>query len=132
MPEKLQFDLVAPERAIASVEADIVEAPGVEGMIGVLPGHAPFMTVLAPGCVTYTIDGAQTRIFVRGGFAEVTPAGLTILAEEAVPVAELDRSEIERRIKDCEEDLADADTTPETRLRAEREVVELREVLAAL
>ncbi len=132
MADKLHFNLVSPERSLASVEADIVEAPGVEGMVGILPGHAPFMTVLAPGIVKYTVEGAETRVFVRGGFAEATPAGLTILAEEAIPVAELDRDEIARRIKNCEEDLSDTDTLPETRLSAETELSQLKELQAAL
>lgn len=132
MADKLQFDLVSPERAIASLQVDLVEAPGVEGEFGVMADHAPFMTVLAPGVVKYTDGGAQTRIFVRGGFAEVTPAGLTILAEEAIPVAEFDRDDIARRIKNCEEDLADADTLPETRLHAQAELQHLKEIQAAL
>jgi len=132
MADALQFDLVSPERAIASVQTARVEAPGVEGIFGVLPHHAPFMTVLAPGVVKYEENGAETKIFVRGGFAEVTPAGLTILAEEAIPVAEFDREDIAARIKNCEQDLADADTTPETRLRAEQELQHLKEIQAAL
>lgn len=132
MAEKIKFDLVAPERAIASVEADLVEAPGVDGEIGVLSQHAPFMTVLSPGVVRYVVDGKETRIFVRGGFAEVTPGGLTILAEEAVPVAELNREDIKQRIKDAEEDLTDTDVQPETRLHAERELAQLRDLEAAL
>ena len=132
MAEKLKFDLVAPERAIASEEVDLVEAPGVEGMFGVMASHAPFMTVLAPGVVKFTKDGAETRIFVRGGFAEVTPAGLTILAEEAIPVTEFDRDDVKRRIQNCEQDLNDVDTLPETRLRAQTELQHLKEIEAAL
>ena len=80
---KLHFSLVAPERELFSGEVDQVVAPGTEGQFGVLAGHAPFMTTLAEGDVT-VIDGSSTRTFtVRGGFADVTPAGLTILAEHA-------------------------------------------------
>ncbi len=132
MAEKLHFSLVSPERSLASLDVDMVEAPGVEGVFGVMPNHAPFMTVLAPGVVVYRQGSEETRIFVRGGFAEVTPAGLTILAEEAIPVKEFDRDEILRRIKDCEQDLADADTMPETRRHAEIELAHLKEIQAAV
>ncbi len=84
MAGKLHFSLVAPERQLFSAEVDQVDAPGVEGDFGVLPGHAPFMTSLKPGAVT-VYDGASRRVFtIEGGFADVTPEGLTILAEHAV------------------------------------------------
>ena len=132
MAEKLHFDLVAPERLIASEDVDQVDVPGIEGVFGVLPNHAPLMTVLAPGIVRVKNGGAETRIFVRGGFAEVTPMGLTVLAEEAIPVKELDAAKIAARIKNAEQDLSDGDTTPETRERSERELRELKDLAAAL
>ena len=83
MAGKLNFSLVSPEREVFAGLVDQVDAPGVEGDFGVLPDHAPFMTALREGPVT-VFEGAQRRTFtVRGGFADVTPAGLTILAEEA-------------------------------------------------
>ena len=84
MAGKLHFSLVSPERELYAGEVDRVDAPGVEGDFGVLAGHAPFMTILREGRVV-VVDGASTRVFeVKGGFADVTPAGLTILAEQAV------------------------------------------------
>ena len=84
---KLHFSLVAPERELFSGEVDQVIAPGTDGQFGVLAGHAPFMTTLAEGDVT-VLDGAVRRTFaVRGGFADVTPAGLTILAQHATEAA---------------------------------------------
>jgi F-type H+-transporting ATPase subunit epsilon len=84
MAGKLHFSLVAPERQLFSAEVDQVDAPGLEGDFGVLYGHAPFMTALKAGAVT-VYDGSSTRVFnIEGGFADVTPAGLTILAEHAV------------------------------------------------
>ena len=84
MAGKLHFSLVAPERQLFSAEVDQVDAPGLEGDFGVLYGHAPFMTALKAGAVT-VYDGATTRVFnIEGGFADVTPQGLTILAEHAV------------------------------------------------
>ena len=87
MAGKLSFSLVAPERELFSAEVDQVDAPGAEGDFGVLPGHAPFMTTLREGRVTVK-DGATTKLFdIQGGFADVGPDGLTILAEHAVEAA---------------------------------------------
>ncbi len=87
MADKLHFSLVAPEREVFAGEVDRVDALGVEGDFGVLAGHAPFMTALREGKIT-VINGGVTRVFdVHGGFADVTPAGLTILAEHAVEAA---------------------------------------------
>jgi len=84
MAGKLHFSLVAPERQLFSAEVDQVDAPGLEGDFGVLAGHTPFMTALKAGAVT-VYDGSTTRVFnIEGGFADVTPQGLTILAEHAV------------------------------------------------
>lgn len=86
MAAKLHFSLVSPERELFSGEVDQVDAPGSEGDFGVLAGHAPFMTTLKEGRVK-AYDGDDTLVFdVRGGFADVTPEGLTILAEYAAPV----------------------------------------------
>jgi F-type H+-transporting ATPase subunit epsilon len=83
MAGKLHFSLVAPERQLFSADVDQVDAPGLEGDFGVLYGHAPFMTALKAGAVT-VYDGSTTRVFnIEGGFADVTPQGLTILAEHA-------------------------------------------------
>ena len=87
MAGKLNFSLVAPEREVFHGLVDQVDAPGVEGDFGVLADHAPFMTALREGPVT-VFDGASRRVFnVHGGFADVTPVGLTILAEAATEVA---------------------------------------------
>jgi F-type H+-transporting ATPase subunit epsilon len=86
MAGKLHFSLVSPERELFSGEVDQVDAPGSEGDFGVLAGHAPFMTTLKEGRVK-AYDEDQTLVFdVKGGFADVTPQGLTILAEHAEPV----------------------------------------------
>jgi F-type H+-transporting ATPase subunit epsilon len=84
MADKLHFSLVTPEREVYAGEVDQVVAPGCEGDFGVLAGHAPFMTVLKLGEVV-VLNGGEKRVFeIQGGFADVTPAGLTILAEHAV------------------------------------------------
>jgi F-type H+-transporting ATPase subunit epsilon len=88
MAEKLHFSLVSPERELYSGDVDRVDAPGSEGGFGVLAGHAPFMTTLKEGRVHVHVDlGGEERIYeVHGGFADVTPQGLTILAERAEEV----------------------------------------------
>jgi F-type H+-transporting ATPase subunit epsilon len=86
MADKLHFSLVSPERELFSGDVDQVDAPGAEGDFGVLAGHAPFMTTLKEGRVHVHIDGAQRVFDVHGGFADVTPNGLTILAEQASEV----------------------------------------------
>jgi len=83
MAEKLHFSLVSPERELFAGEVDQVDAPGSEGDFGVLAGHAPFMTALREGFVTIHDGDGLHRFEVRGGFADVTPSGLTILAEHA-------------------------------------------------
>ena len=83
---KLHFSLVSPERELFAGEVDQVDAPGSEGDFGVLAGHAPFMTTLKEGRVKVFNDGDSLVFDVRGGFADVTPDGLTILAEQATEV----------------------------------------------
>ena len=84
MAGKFHFSLVSPEKELFSGEVDQVDAPGVDGDFGVFSGHEPFMTTLRSGAVTVR-DGGKTRVFtIEGGFADVTPESLTILAESAV------------------------------------------------
>ena len=109
MADKLQFDLVSPERLLFSGEVDMVVVPGAEGDMGIMAGHAPVMSTLRPGIVNVDAAGKpQERIFVRGGFAEVTPKGLTVLAEYTVPLAELDEAALDREIAHAQEDVNDA------------------------
>ncbi|HEY7661567.1 MAG TPA: F0F1 ATP synthase subunit epsilon [Xanthobacteraceae bacterium] len=104
-----RFDLVSPEKLLFSGEVNQVDVPGAEGDFGVLAGHAPLVTTLRPGIlIVYDQGGGQLRIVVNGGFAEVTPTGLTILADLAVPIEEFDRDTLAGVIKDTEEDLADS------------------------
>lgn len=97
MAELLNFELVSPERLLSSGKVAMVIVPGVEGDFGVLPGHAPMMSTIRPGAIAiYDTDGTapSRRIFVDGGFAEVTPEGLTILAEAATPVGDIDPAKV--------------------------------------
>ena len=132
MADRVRFDLVAPERLLASEDVDMVVVPGTEGDFAVLPGHAPMVSTLRPGALeVYEGDQPSDRYFVAGGFAEVAADRLTILAQEAIPLAELDRSVLEQRIQDAEEDVADAKTDEEGDRHQER-VDHLRDILATL
>jgi len=129
---KLHFDLVSPERLLISADVDQVDVPGSEGDFGVLANHAPVMTTLRPGVLTIQSPGKPgEKFFVRGGFAEVTLQGLTVLAEEAMPLAELDTAALDQRVKNAEEDLADAKDDL-SRQRAQGQLDQLRELRAAL
>jgi F-type H+-transporting ATPase subunit epsilon len=103
------FELVSPEQLLFSGEVTQVDVPGEAGDFGVLAGHAPYIATLKPGVLTIFGVGAPQRIVVQGGFAEAGPTGLTVLAEEATPVAEIDVAELEQAIKDTEEDITDAE-----------------------
>jgi F-type H+-transporting ATPase subunit epsilon len=98
MAEKLTFALVSPEQELFHGEVDHVVVPGEEGEFGVLPRHAPLMAVIKPGALRIFNDGAERRMFVNGGFADVTPAGLTVLAEDAVDLASVDAGDLDRQI----------------------------------
>ena len=102
------FDLVSPERLLFSGEVDQVDVPGVEGDFGALAQHAPFVAAVRPGIMTIVENGKPIRVVVGGGFAEVSPQGLTVLADLAAPLEELDRAQLAAQIKDAEEDVADA------------------------
>ena len=101
------FDLVSPEKLLFAGEVGQVDLPGSEGDLGVLSGHVPLVTALRPGIIMVHRDGGDMRIVVNGGFAEVGPAGLTVLADTAVPLEEFDRTMLVDEIKDTEEDVAD-------------------------
>jgi len=109
MAETLLFELVAPERLLVSKPVAMVIMPGTEGYFGAQPDHAPVIATLGPGVIdVYEGDRVTDRIFVAGGFAEVGADRCTVLAEEAVPVSELDRAKAEQQVRDLREDLADA------------------------
>ncbi|HEX4766709.1 MAG TPA: F0F1 ATP synthase subunit epsilon [Lichenihabitans sp.] len=126
------FELVSPEKLLFTGEVEEVVVPGTEGEFTVLKDHAPLMSTLKPGVVTVgETAGKRTRLFVRGGFADVAPTGLTILAEMAVPVEELDAAKIEAEMQDAREDVADA-PSDESRRLAQEKLDQLGELRAAL
>ena len=103
-----QFDLVSPEKLLVSGEVTQVDVPGSEGDFGVLAGHAPMVTTLRPGILVVYRDGGELRVVVNGGFAEVSPTALTVLADMAVPRDEFDPTVLAGVIKDTEDDIAKA------------------------
>ena len=132
MPAPFPFELVSPEKLLFTGEVEAVVVPGTEGEFTVLKDHSPVMSVLKPGIVEIDAAGAaKTRLFVRGGFADVSPKGLTILAEYAIPVEELNAAKIEADLKNAEEDVADA-KDDEARRRAMEKRDQLNELRSAL
>lgn len=128
----LHFELVSPAKLLFSGEVESVQIPGTEGEMGIYAGHAPVLSTLRPGVVVVDKgQGAPEKIFVRGGFAEVNPSGLTVLAETAIPLAELDAAALAQQVKDAEEDVADA-KDDETRRRASESFEHLKALQGAL
>jgi F-type H+-transporting ATPase subunit epsilon len=101
------FDLVSPEKIAFSGEVDQVDVPGLEGDFGVLAGHAPFVAALRPGILTVTTGGTHQKIIVLGGLAEISEKGLTVLADVATSVKELDQASFSQQITEMEAKLAE-------------------------
>jgi F-type H+-transporting ATPase subunit epsilon len=131
MAEPFQFDLVSPERLLLSEKVEQVVVPGSEGYFTVLKGHAPFMSTLRPGVLDVIGSTGTERIFVRGGFADVNAEGLTILAERAMPLAEVDAAALSEEVRNAEEDVADAKDGA-AKDAAELKLNQLKEVQTAL
>ena len=130
MAEKITFDLVSPERLLLSRPVDMVTVPGTEGYMGVLAGHAPLVTTLRAGMIDVQVGGRDDRYFIRGGFAEIGPAKITVLAEEAIPMTELDLAVLDQRITDAQDDEIAAKSESE-RQKASQMVDDLKLVRAA-
>ena len=111
MAPGILFELVSPERLLISEEVEMVVVPGTEGDFGVLADHQPMISSVRPGLLEVHTEGADAprRIFVNGGFAEVTGTRCAVMTEEAVPVEELKREDLDVRVKDAIEDLARAE-----------------------
>ncbi len=132
MADALKFELVSPERLVQSGEVESVTVPGTEGDFTVLAGHAPVLSTMRPGVVVVTeVRGDDVRIFVRGGFAEISAEGLTILAEEAIALEDLNQERLAQEIKNATEDLDDA-KDDQDRQRAEEKLGHLHQLRSAL
>jgi F-type H+-transporting ATPase subunit epsilon len=125
------FELVSPDKLVFRGAVEDVLVPGSEGDFQVLADHAPVMTTLRPGILDIGESGGKhTRLFVRGGFADVNPLGLTVLAETTIPIDELSADRIAGEIKNAEDDLADA--SEEQKQAAQEKVDRLRELKDSL
>jgi F-type H+-transporting ATPase subunit epsilon len=123
--DKVNFELVSPQRLLLSEAVDMVVVPGSEGDFGVLAEHAPVVSTVRPGTITvYQGDTVTERIFVAGGFAEVTAERCTVLAEEAERLEDIDRAGVESQLRSLREDLGEAATDEE------RQVLESRIAVA--
>jgi F-type H+-transporting ATPase subunit epsilon len=129
----LHFEFVSPERVLFSGDVDQVDLPGAEGDMGILPLHAPMVTSLRPGVVNIFNAGRREEVVVVGGFAEMSPAGLTILADSAVAREDFDMAVLASEIKNTEEDVADAKDDAERDKLARRleQLTTLQTALAA-
>ena len=108
--DKVEFELVSPEKLLLSREVDMVVIPGAEGDMGVLPQHSPAITTVRPGTIVVYEGGAVTdRIFIAGGFAEVSDNRCTVLAEEAMPVEDIDKALAEQALSDARGDVGAAE-----------------------
>jgi len=128
---ELHLEFVSPESVLFSGDVDQVDLPGAEGDMGILAGHAPLVTTLRPGIVTIYRGGAREPVVVTGGFAEVGPTGLTVLADRAVAREDFDTTTLASEIKDTEEDVADA-TDEHQRDKLARHLQQLKTLQAAL
>jgi F-type H+-transporting ATPase subunit epsilon len=127
---KITFDLVSPERLLLSQSVDMVTIPGSEGYMGVMAGHMPLVSSLRAGMINMHNDGTETRFFIMGGFAEINASKVIVLAEEALPMTEMDLAVLDQRIKDAQEDEIAAKTDAD-RIKAAHRVDDLKLVRAA-
>ncbi|MBI4184817.1 MAG: ATP synthase F1 subunit epsilon [Proteobacteria bacterium] len=133
MVDRIAFELVSPERLLKSEPVEMVVVPGGEGDFGVLPQHAPLVSTVRQGLLRIYEGGqVKERIFVAGGFAEVTPERVTVLAEEAHALAGIERAAVEERIAAAREVLADSEAGAAPRALAERSLAVAQGMLAAL
>jgi len=140
MTDTVEFELVSPQKLLKSEPVEMVVVPGAEGDFGVLPGHSLLIATVRPGVINIHRDGeVADRIFIAGGFAEVSPERCTVLAEEAVPVGDIVRIEAEKRLEDAkaalfqaEERKGEDDGAADAIAGAEREIKAAEAMLAAI
>jgi F-type H+-transporting ATPase subunit epsilon len=132
MSSAFNFELVSPERLLFSEQVTAVVVPGSDGYFTVMANHAPLMTTIRPGVVEATLaSGGTKKIFVRGGFVDVAGAAFTLLAEQAMPIEDLNADAIASQLKDAEDDVADAKTAAKKEI-ATLKLNQLKELKAAL
>lgn len=127
----IHFELVSPEEKLMSEPVTMAVVPGTEGELGIGAGHAAFVVALKAGAVTLTVGGEERKIFIAGGFADITGTQVTVLAEQAVNLSDLDQKEVEQNIVNFKEDVARAEEGV-PKIRAERALALENAKLAAL
>lgn len=130
MAEMMQFDLVSPARRLASGEAKAVQIPGADGDFTAMPGHAPTIATLRPGIVTVQGAGGDEKFVVTGGFAEISPEGTAVLAERAMPVADVTQDVLDEFVSAAVS--ARDHATPEMRDQLAKQVGDIAQVAAEL
>ena len=132
MAEMVTMDLVSPEKLLLSDAYEMVVVPGSEGDFAIMAGHTPITSSLRPGVISiYEGDTEKDRIFVNGGFVQVADDKITVLAEEAIHIADLDRNDLAQRVKDAGEDVEDA-KDDELKRKAQENKDHLEQILEAL
>lgn len=132
MATAFNFELVSPERLLLSEDVTEVVVPGADGYMTVMANHAPLMTTLKPGVVEAKLAaGGEKRIFVRGGFADISGNGFTLLAEQAMNVEDIDAAFLEGEIANAQDDLNDASSEGAKEAAAMR-LSQMKEIKAAL
>lgn len=125
MAETVEFELVSPAKLLMSEAVEMVVVPGMDGDIGVLPGHSLLITTVRPGVIDVHEGGkVKESIFVEGGFCEVTPERCTVLAEEAVPVGKIDKGEADSRLAAAQDAVSSAGDDGKAEAEAELKVAE--------
>lgn len=130
MADTMQFDLVSPERSLASLQVASVQIPGADGQMTAMPNHAPVITTLRPGILSVSGPDGETSYAVTGGFAEINPEGLSVLAEKAIPMAGAKADDLAPVVEAAK--AAAANATQENRDMAELLLADLEELMAAM
>jgi len=131
MADTVDFELVSPQKLLKSEPVEMVVVPGVEGDLGILPDHSPLIATVRPGVIDIHEGGkVKEQIFVAGGFCEVSAERCTVLAEEAIPVSELDKATVESRLEEAARAVADASDDSIEKAQSRRRIAEA--MIAAL
>ena len=125
MDTKINFDFVSPEESIVSSEVDMVLIPAIEGDAGILPNHAPYMTILRQGIVEVTFEKDNIKqYFVEGGFADVSPQKITILAESSINLTDIDNTALKEELKQIDENILNANESDKELLIERKTIIE--------
>ena len=125
MADTVEFELVSPAKLLRSEPVEMVVVPGAEGDLGVLPGHSPLIATVRPGVIDIHEGGSvKERIFIAGGFCEISPERCTVLAEEAIEVSAINKAEAQKRLEDANALWQNADGTSKNKAAAEQRIAE--------